>query len=144
MRSRGDRASGLVFGSGTLIYLDTPVAARLYAGTLDRISARASALLRASVLRIAPMVGLELEYLYEIERVTKPAPEVVLSLQQAIGLEIGDHPFDLVVEHAEHAERLDWTRDPFDRLIVAQACIEQDRLLPQDETTRDHYAHAIG
>lgn len=124
----------------TLIYLDTHVAAWLYAGALDSISARASALLRENALRIAPMVRLELQYLYEIERVTRPAPEVVLSLQRAIGFEICDHPFDLVVEHAE---RLDWTRDPFDRLIVAQASIGQDRLLTKDETIRDHYAHAV-
>jgi len=124
----------------TLIYLDTHVVAWLYAGTIDRISARGAGLIREKALRVSPMVRLELQYLYEIERVKTPASEVLSSLQREIGLSICDHPFALV---AEGAERLDWTRDPFDRLIVAQAGIGENLLLTKDETIREHYACAV-
>jgi PIN domain nuclease of toxin-antitoxin system len=36
-----------------------------------------------------------------------------------------------------------WTRDPFDRLIVAQAAIESVRLLTKDRTIRRNFAGAI-
>ena len=124
----------------SLIYLDTHVVAWLYAGNLDRISGRGVKLIRQKMLRISPMVRLELQYLYEIERVKTPASEVVASLEREIGLEICDHPFTSVTELAEH---LAWTRDPFDRLIVAQAAIGQDLLLTRDEIIRNHYTHAV-
>ena len=85
------------------------------------------------------MVRLELQYLFEIERVKTPASEVVTALEREIGLEICDHPFAIV---AELGERLCWPRDPFDRLIVAQAAIGQDLLLTKDKTIREQYSHA--
>ncbi len=124
----------------TLIYLDTHVVAWLYAGAIDRISPPGADLIRVKGLKISPMVRLELQYLYEIDRVKIPAPEVVSSLQREIGLEICDRSF---VRVAEHAERLVWTRDPFDRLIVAQASIGENLLLTKDETIRKHYEHAV-
>jgi PIN domain nuclease of toxin-antitoxin system len=36
-----------------------------------------------------------------------------------------------------------WTRDPFDRLITAQAASYNQVLLTKDETIRKHYANAI-
>jgi PIN domain nuclease of toxin-antitoxin system len=93
----------------TLIYLDTHVVAWLYAGSLDRISPPGTRLICEHALRIFPIVRLELQYLYEIERVKAPAPEVIASLEWEIGLEICGHPFALVVEFAEH---LDWIQGP--------------------------------
>jgi PIN domain nuclease of toxin-antitoxin system len=36
-----------------------------------------------------------------------------------------------------------WARDPFDRLITAQAAIYDCVLLSKDETIRKHYAKAV-
>jgi PIN domain nuclease of toxin-antitoxin system len=124
----------------SLIYLDTHVVAWLYAGDLSRISAQGAALIRENTLRISPTVVLELQDLYEIERVRTPAPEVVSTLRRAIGLGLCERPFSSVVEHAAP---LTWARDPFDRLIVGQADIGQNRLLTKDELIRDHYPHAV-
>ena len=46
-----------------LIYLDTHVAAWLYAGRADLLSKRAHTLIDAEELRISPAVILELQYL---------------------------------------------------------------------------------
>jgi PIN domain nuclease of toxin-antitoxin system len=40
------------------------------------------------------------------------------------------------------ARELRWTRDPFDRLITAQAAIGEDVLLTADESIRARYPHA--
>jgi PIN domain nuclease of toxin-antitoxin system len=123
-----------------VIYLDTHVVAWLYAGAIDRISPYGAGLIRDNQIRISPIVRLELQYLYEIDRVKMPASEVVSSLQGEIGLAICDRPFALVVEAAE---QLAWTRDPFDRLIVAQAGIGENPLLTKDEIIREHYRAAV-
>ncbi len=47
--------------------------------------------------------------------------------------------FERVVETAE---RQAWMRDPFDRLIVAQASLAAAPLLTKDRTIREHYAKA--
>ena len=37
----------------------------------------------------------------------------------------------------------DWTRDTFDRLIVAQAKTRDASLLTKDRTILEHYPHAV-
>ncbi len=78
---------------------------------------------------ISPMVLLELQYLHEIGRTTVAADVVVGDLHRRIGLRISQHPFAEVVAAALPAA---WTRDPFDRLIAAQAEVERAVLLTAD------------
>ena len=60
-------------------------------------------------------------------------------LRRAIDLQISDTPFSQVVAQAL---RHTWTRDPFDRILTAQAALGQHRLLTKDRTIRDHYPRA--
>jgi len=57
-----------------------------------------------------------------------------------LGVEVCDLPFPEVVRCALAQS---WTRDPFDRVIVAQAAVRSARLLTKDQTIRDHYQHAL-
>jgi len=50
-----------------------------------------------------------------------------------------DQRFDRVIEAAEAQ---DWTRDPFDRIIVAQAGLAAATLVTKDQPIRDRYAMA--
>jgi|SRR5579862_3427042 len=122
-----------------LIYLDTHVVAWLYAGRLDLLPIAARRLLDAGNLLISPMVELELEYLFETRRTARRGYEVVESLHQELGLRTCDLPFPQVIEAAL---RQTWTRDPFDRILVAQAALRQAPLLTQDGVIRQHYPHA--
>jgi PIN domain nuclease of toxin-antitoxin system len=125
----------------SLIYLDTHVLAWLYAGGGAALpSAPARRLEEAAEIRISPMVRLELQYLYEIGRVREPALPVLDALESALGLVVCSAPFSLVVREAE---KLDWTRDPFDRLIVAQASVHEAPLLTRDGMIHEHYPHAV-
>ena len=92
-------------------------------------------------IRISPMVLLELEFLHEIKRIHPSAAQVVEALEKDIGLKICDVPFAAVAKKAV-AER--WTRDPFDRLIVAQARLSAAHLITRDRAMRAHYSAAIG
>jgi PIN domain nuclease of toxin-antitoxin system len=125
-----------------MIYLDTHVVAALDRKELDIFSRSArSAIDREDDLRISPLVLLELEYLHEIKRIKGPALSIATDLQAAIGLRVCDTPFALVV-HKALEER--WTRDPFDRIIVAQARLHSAPLITLDRSIQDHYTHALG
>ena len=122
-----------------LIYLDTHVAAWLYAGRVDLLTPRAIQLVDEDDLFLSPAVVLELEYLHEIGRLTVGGNTIVQGLSSQLGVTLCDAAFTAVVEGAlDH----DWTRNPFDRLIVAQAALSGSALLTKDRTILRHYRKA--
>jgi len=68
------------------------------------------------------MVLLELEYLHEIGRVKDSGQIVVSSLKETLDLSICDLDYLKVINVALE---LTWTRDPFDRIIVAQSAVNE-------------------
>ncbi|MGH7354836.1 MAG: type II toxin-antitoxin system VapC family toxin [Candidatus Rokuibacteriota bacterium] len=123
-----------------LIYADTHVVAWLYAGRTDLIPSRARALIEDQPLLVSPMVALELEYLFETGRTSEPARSVIQALGRALGLRLCDLPF---ADVAGAAVRQSWTRDPFDRIIVAQAALRRAPLITRDADIRAHYPRAL-
>lgn len=122
-----------------MIYLDTHLVVWLYAGLSERFSERARQLINQDDLYISPVVRLELQHLYEIQRVTDDAHTIVVDLINRIGLLVCDKPFDNVVTSAM---KFSWTRDPFDRLIVAHAALNDNILLSKDQHILTNYAHS--
>jgi PIN domain nuclease of toxin-antitoxin system len=86
------------------------------------------------------MVMLELKYLFEIRRLTVPPNTIIDTLQRAAPLRICDLPF---ADVAREALRETWTRDPFDRIIVAHARLREIALVTKDRVIREHYERAI-
>ena len=123
-----------------MIYLDTHVVAWLYGGRVDLFPELARSLIEANDLWISPMVGLELQYLYEIERFAVPADLVLESLAREIQLEVCDLPFARV---AAEAWSQDWTRDPFDRIVVSHARLNEALLVTKDEEIQRAYDAAV-
>jgi PIN domain nuclease of toxin-antitoxin system len=72
--------------------------------------------------------------------VSTPAAFVVDALRSALGLTVCDASF-VAVAHA--AEGLDWTRDPFDGLIVAQAGIHEAPLVTKDGALHARYERCV-
>jgi len=64
----------------------------------------------------------------------------VADLAAYAGVKVCQHPFDLVIEQALREK---WTRDPFDRIIVAHARSRRASLISHDEKIRAHYELAI-
>lgn len=123
-----------------LIYVDTHVAAWLYAGRLDLFPHPTAELLEAHDLLASPIVTLELQYLHEVGRTAEPAAAVVAALAEQLGLAICDLPFQQVVRAARDQR---WTRDPYDRLIVGQAAARGAPLLTRDRTILEHFPGAL-
>ncbi len=123
-----------------MIYLDTHVLVYLAAGETNRLGpAGRKAIDRGDLLASAASV-LELEFLHELGRVKPTASKLISLLAADIGLRVCDLPFRTVVDHAL-AEG--WTRDPFDRLIVANAKAAGAALVTKDQRIRDNYSRAL-
>lgn len=123
-----------------MIYLDTHVVIWLAAGDTDQLSRRAAATIGSDDLRISPMVRLELQFLDELNRLVMKPAEIVAALEKDLGLSVCDARFDAVI-HTAMANA--WTRDPFDRLITAQALLADAPLVTKDQVIRKHYKKAI-
>lgn len=119
-----------------MIYLDTHVVVWLYAGLTERFSVATQTMLDDEDLLISPVVRLELQYLYEINRITVTADTVIVDLAQRIGLAVCPKPFNDIITQAT---QITWTRDPFDRILVAHAALDQLPLLSKDQTILTHY-----
>ncbi len=123
-----------------MIFLDTHVVVWLYAADLARIPSRARTLLVDEDLLISPMVVLELEYLFETDRIKEHAEPILDYLTRKTGLRTDTTTFFDLVKVALN-ER--WTRDPFDRMITAQARFLDLPLLSKDVSIRAHYPRTV-
>ncbi len=101
-----------------MIRLDTHVVVWLYTGEIERLSDGAVEALEAEELIVSPMVQLELTFLHEIGRLSVTGADIIGDLANRVGLRLSDAPMATVVQAAAP---LTWTRDPFDRMIVADA-----------------------
>lgn len=125
-----------------MIHLDTQVALWLYYRLDRQISRAAKAqLARAGDLRLSPLVVVEIEILIEIGRVKLRTADLLLhDLQERLDLELSDASAAAV---AQAACRFAWTRDPFDRLIVANAMVDGAKLITADQVILRHFDQAI-
>jgi PIN domain nuclease of toxin-antitoxin system len=123
-----------------MIHLDTHVVVWLYAGEIDRFPAAGHTAMEDEDLCVSPAVIMELQYLQEIGRISADSPLILETLAASVGLTVADTPFHEVVMEALPES---WTRDPFDRLIVAQAKAEKVRLITKDNAILDHYSEAF-
>ena len=124
-----------------IAYLDTNVIVWLAQGDLARISPKAQSLLEQADLLISPMVLIELEYLYEVNRIKLSSRAVLLKVGHEAGVRVCDLRFPRVADVVVDEK---WTRDPFDRTIVAQAKANGLALLVSaDEEIRKHYPRAV-
>ena len=122
-------------------YLDTNVAAWTAQGSLGKLGGAARKALDRYTFRISPMVLVELEYLREIGRSKLAAIQVAAKLEAELGVEVCDYPFSKVAYAALHEK---WTRDAFDRIIVAHARANASApLLTADEQIHKHYEQAV-
>lgn len=71
-----------------MIYLDTHVVVWLYSGLTDKLSELAKSLINDNEIYISAIVRLELQYLYEIKRITHQPDTIIAELSEQIELQI--------------------------------------------------------
>ncbi|MGK7892480.1 MAG: type II toxin-antitoxin system VapC family toxin [Microcystaceae cyanobacterium] len=122
-----------------MIYLDTHVVVWLYAGLTDKLTDLAKTLINDHDVYISAIVRLELQYLYEIERISVQPDSIISDLSDQIDMRICDRNFNDIISHALS---IAWTRDPFDRIITANAMLNSNLLLSKDRNILSHYPYA--
>jgi PIN domain nuclease of toxin-antitoxin system len=121
-------------------FLDTHAAVFLWEADRRRFGKAGLALLERSTLFVSPVVRLELSLLRELGKIKPSAAEILATLASETGLvEAADPLSDIVRE----AVSMSWTRDPFDRMIVATAELHRSPLLTRDERIQENYANAV-
>lgn len=113
----------------------------LAAGHLNHFPKMAAKVIQHAELLYSPMVLLELEYLYEIRRNKLPARDIQRKVDFETGARLCEFPFASIASAALDEK---WTRDPFDRLIVAHAKANGfASLISADEEIARHYPRTI-
>jgi PIN domain nuclease of toxin-antitoxin system len=124
-----------------IAYLDTDTLVRLALGRPRLISREASKLIQRAELRLSPMVLVELEYLYEIGRLKVRSRDIHIKAEHELGLKLCELPFAAVASAAIDEK---WTRDVFDRIIVANARVNGLALLiSADEKVQKNYPRTV-
>lgn len=123
-----------------MIHLDTHVLIWLALRRSHRLSTRARTLVEREESHISPMVMLELEILFENGKIDRDAASLIERLSGRIELAISQTPLPTIVDRARSFA---WTRDPFDRLIVANAMADGARLITADQSILENFADAV-
>jgi PIN domain nuclease of toxin-antitoxin system len=123
-------------------YLDTHVAVRLANGDLGLLSPASLEAMSKTDLLISPIVILEIEYLFELKKKIKlSADDIRRKLEFELGVRVCNFSFPEIVQVASGEK---WTRDPFDRLIVAHAKANGiSTLISEDRKIRENYLRAV-
>lgn len=82
----------------------------------------------------------EIQLLGEIGRLNAPPGEWLTILRRDFEVSVCALPFYEVVQ-ASYSEQ--WTRDPFDRLIVSQAKLGGGKLITKDRVIRENFDQAV-
>ena len=122
------------------LHLDTHAAVWLYAGEVDRFPAKLRLLLEAKTLYISPMVLLEIQFLREAGKLDIRPERFLRDMKEALDLKVCEDLFSSV---ALQAVEISWTRDPFDRLIVAQSDLAGVPLVTRDKAITHHYRRVV-
>ncbi len=123
-----------------IAYLDTHVVVLLTHSTKKLPRKATQVMRRARRLRVSPATILELQMLREIGRLNVAPKSFIEALRESFEVEVCNHTF---ADVAEAACGLSWTRDPFDRFIVAQAIVAESPLVTRDSVIRDNCDLAV-
>ena len=124
----------------SLAYLDTHILVWLYAGLTEKLTERAKETIEKSDLLVSQFSRLEIQYLYEIGRITAQPAIILKSLAGSINLKTGDCQIDKLINEALN---IGWTRDLFDRLLISEVKITGSQLVTADKKIRSNLKNAV-
>ena len=85
---------------------------------------------------VSPVSFLEIQSLAEIGRISVRNPEFTRAVMEDPRFSVDDIPLVTLIRHALG---LEWTRDPFDRMLVAHSTARRLRLCTTDRSIRAHH-----
>ncbi|MCC7385632.1 MAG: PIN domain-containing protein [Deltaproteobacteria bacterium] len=113
----------ILLDTNALIWLE---AGHMRARKLEKVETR---------LAVSPAALLEMQFLLELGRIRFKGSALISAMADDERWVVDDPP---AAAWFEAARSLSWTRDPFDRLIVAHAVVRGWRLATSDTTVLQH------
>ncbi len=77
---------------------------------------------------------------YEIKRITDDPKNILDDLSNMIDLQVDTIDFHTIIKKAQDIK---WTRDAFDRIIVANCLVRDSKLLTKDRNILKHFEYAV-
>jgi PIN domain nuclease of toxin-antitoxin system len=121
-------------------FLDTHAVIFLWEGRTEVFGAGSRELLEQSVLLVSPLVRLEMGFLKEVGKLKVEPDQILGSVTSDYGAILTDDSLEALIPLAMP---LSWTRDPFDRLLVATALLHQAPLVTRDSRIHEHFRGAV-
>ena len=121
-------------------FLDTHAAVFLSGGRAEIFGPKSRDLLERATLFVSPMVRLELQLLREIGKLKVDPDQILGSLASDAGVVATE---DSLAALVPLAMPLTWTRDPFDRLLVATALLHQASFVTRDRRIHENFSGAV-
>lgn len=122
-------------------HLDTHVAVRLHDSITQRPSQRQKDLVESRDLCISEFVRLEMQYLYEIGKITIAPQRIIAHPAAHADVVVSTCPLSAIMDEVVGIR---WARDPFDRLITANALAEKAELITRDRYILENSRLAVG
>lgn len=121
------------------LFIDTHVAVWLYYGKLDSIPVALQTRLGEGEMLLSPISLLEIDYLHEVKKISQGGKAIYSQLNQDLDINLAAHDWTDVITEASHVK---WTRDVFDRLIVAHAKYARKTLITKDQKILANFSFA--
>ena len=120
----------------SLILVDTHILLWINSGHWKKIGTQTLKYLNKRKILISPICLLETDYLNEIGRIQENSNSVLANLLTGNNIELNDiSTYALTSQAAE----IDWTRDIFDRLLVAHTKVLGIELVTHDRKILKHF-----
>lgn len=89
---------------------------------------------------VSPMSFLEVQFLAEVGKLEVSQPRFTEAVGADPRFVVDDVPFATVIRHSL---ALDWTRDPFDRVLAAHSAARRTPLCTLDRKLRRHHSMLV-
>jgi PIN domain nuclease of toxin-antitoxin system len=122
------------------LFLDTHILIWLYQRDGSKFSAKNRETLDISNLYMPVISFLEIQFLKEIKRITFSADELLDELRIDLPINITEANAITLIRKAVE---FNWTRDPFDRLIIAETVLYNAKLLTKDSNILSNFHDAV-
>lgn len=123
------------------IYIDTHVAIWLAEKKLTKLSKPAIRVIeKTQIIYLPAMVELELYVLSESGKIKMMPDDIIQWLYKTLHFQA---PTSSMVDVCDRAKSISWTRDVFDRMIVAEAMVAGASLVTKDASILQHYKQAL-
>lgn len=112
----------------------------MYDALTECLSKKAKNAFETDDLFISPIVVLELFNLKEVNRLNPTPYQVISTLTDRLDLQVSSPNLNLIVYAAI---KISWTRDLFDRIITAEAAMNNAPLVTADRVISKNYSGVV-